>query len=151
MIVDSISNSSQYYSVHKCFKEVFEYLKELPQNADTGSFVLETDNVWGSISVYLETGSKKVFEAHKNFIDIHYILSGEAKFGYCNIDRLRTTKSYDSKDDYELLEGESNVLHLKQGDFCIVFPQDGHIPVLEQIREDELVRAVVKVRLLAGE
>jgi len=148
MIIDSIKYSSQYYSVHPDFQKVFDYLKKLPTDTRTGNFVLEENNLWGSISVYTETNTgKKMYEAHRDFIDIHYILSGEAKFGYDTVDRLKTIQAYDEKADYELLEGEIHALHMKQGDFCIVFPQDAHIPVVEQVGKDNLVKVVVKLRV----
>ena len=148
MIFDHIKYSSQYNSVHRNFEAVFEYLKNIPADARTGSFVPEPDNVWGGISVYAETNTgKKMYEAHRNFMDIHYVLSGEATFGYCTVDRLKTTQAYDEKADYELLEGDIHAISMKPGDFCIVFPQDAHIPVVEKVGEEDLVRVVVKIRV----
>lgn len=147
MVIDSIGNFDQYTYLHKHFEKVFSFLKELKEDA-TGTTVLEEGNVWANVIEVKEIPqSVKVFEAHKKFIDVHYILSGEEKFGYANIDRLQTKQSYNEADDYELLEGEVNAILLKEGDFMITFPEDAHIPDFEKTNDDKLVRVVVKVRI----
>ena len=147
MIVDSLSNCDKYISLHKDFEKVFSFLRELKGDA-AGTTVLEENNVWANvIEVQEMPKSMKVFEAHRKFLDIHYILSGEEKFGYANIDRLKTKQPYNAVDDYELLEGETNVILLKKGDFMITFPEDAHIPDYEKTNDDKLVRVVVKVRI----
>ena len=42
------------------------------------------------------------------------------------------------------LDGELNSLFLKKGDFIVTFPQDAHIPAMNKISDDILVRAVAK-------
>ena len=147
MVIDSISYCDKYTSLHKDFEKVFSFLQQLNENA-TGTTVLEEGNVWANV-IEVKDGlrSAKVFEAHRTFIDIHYILTGEEKFGYANVDRLQTKQSYNMEDDYELLEGEINAISLRGGDFVITFPGDAHIPDFEKINDDKLIRVVVKVRI----
>lgn len=148
MIIDSISNFDKYISLHKDFAKVFSFLHELKEDAKEGTTILDEDNVWANIIGINHVPNKtKVFEAHREFFDIHYILSGEEKFGYANIDRLKTKQPYNAVDDYELLEGETNIILLKKGDFMITFPEDAHIPDFEKTNDDKLVRVVVKVRI----
>lgn len=147
MIIDSLTNCSLYENVHKDFKAVFEVLKKIALGEVEEKVVLDEGNVWVfSPSVANVTGEPKPLEAHREFIDIHYVLAGCEKFGYANLVGLVTTKEYDSKDDYELLEGETDFVTLKAGDFCIVFPQDAHAPACQKIGDEELVRIVAKIR-----
>lgn len=146
MIIDSIDNCDKYVSLHKDFDMVFSFLRELKEDVK-GTTVLEKDNVWANVIVVQEMPkSVKVFEAHRKFLDVHYILAGEEKFGYGNIDRLKSKRPYNAVDDYELFEGEVNAITLKKGDFMITFPEDAHIPDYEKTNDDKLVRVVVKVR-----
>lgn len=148
MIIDSIENCNKYTSLHKDFEQVFSFLRELKEDAVEGTTVLKEDNVWANvIEVNYIPKSKKIFEAHRRFLDIHYILSGEEKFGYSNIDRLKTKEPYNAVDDYELLEGETNAICLKKGDFMVTYPEDAHIPDFEKTNDDRLVRVVVKVKI----
>lgn len=147
MIVDSLKNCTLYENVHKDFEQVFDVLKTISADVQSEKIVLHEGNVWvnaPSLTVISETA--KVFEAHKEFIDIHYIIAGAEMFGYANKERLSVTKEYDKQGDYELLDGEADLITLKEGDFCIVFPDDAHIPACRKAGEEPLVRVVAKVR-----
>ena len=154
MIIDSIGNFEKYISLHKDFEKAFSFLRDLREDEKEGTTILDEGCVWATVigvnnapRVSNTPNSAKVFEAHKRFVDIHYILSGEEKFGYANIDRLKTKQPYNAMDDYQLLEGEINAILLKKGDFMITFPEDAHIPDLEKTNDEKLVRVVVKVRI----
>ena len=145
MIVDSLKNSALYEKVHKDFAKVFEALKKI--SAEDGKLVLEDGNVWiNPPALTVISDAEKVFEAHNDFIDIHYIISSAEKFGYANRECLSVTKEYDKQGDYELLNGEADLITLKAGDFCIVFPEDAHIPACAKAGEEPLVRVVAKIR-----
>ncbi len=147
MIVSNLKNCQKYNKVHKDFERVFSFLQNLPCDA-TGKYVLEEGKVWaGVISVTAEPKEQKIFEAHREFIDIHYILSGKEKFGYADIERLKTIKEYNIDGDYALYEGTADILSLKQGDFVVTFPEDAHIPDYEKIGNDTLTRVVIKIKI----
>lgn len=147
MIVDNLKNCILYEKIHKDFAKVFEVLKTLSKDSEVEKKVIEEGSVWVlPPSVISDSDAPKIFEAHRDFIDIHYIISGEEKFGYSNIERLVQVKEYDNHEDYELLEGEKDFITLKEGDFCIVFPQDAHIPAFQKVGETELIRVVAKIR-----
>lgn len=148
MIVDSISNYQKYVSLHKGFEKAFSFLRELREDASEGTTMLEEDNMWANIiEISYVPESDNIFEAHRNFLDIHYILSGEEKFGYANCDHLNTVERYNAIDDIELLEGEINEILLKKGDFMITFPEDAHIADYQKVNDNTLKRVVVKIRI----
>ena len=145
MIVDNLKNSTLYKKMHKDFAQVFEALKTISK--DDGKLVLEEGNVWiNPPALTVISNTEKVFEAHNDFIDIHYIISGAEKFGYASRGCLTVTKEYDKQGDYELLNGEADLITLKAGDFCIVFPDDAHIPAYRKAGDESLVRVVAKIR-----
>ena len=147
MITDSLKNCATYETLHKDFKKVFEALQKLDGNVSE-AVVLDKGNVWiNPPSLTQVPEGAREFEAHRDFIDIHYILSGSEAFGYANVECLKTTKEYDKADDYLLLDGDKSLITLNAGDFCITFPQDAHIPFCQKRGEEPLVRAVAKIRL----
>lgn len=148
MIIDSISNAQKYTSLHKAFESAFSFIKELKKDAVAGITVLEKDHVWANVIDVKEIPQgNRLFEAHRKFLDIHYILSGEETFGYANSEQLEIEQPYDEADDYELLSGETKVVSLKEGDFVITYPEDAHIPDFEKTNDDKLIRVVVKVKI----
>lgn len=149
MIVDSIGNASLYECLNKSFPKVFEILASLDKNASEGKTVIDEGNVWVNVQHFGDKApsADPKFEEHRKFIDIHYIVYGEEKFGYNNLDRLNVTEPYDESRDVEFSKGEINELHLKTGDFLITYPSDAHIPNMQKINKDTMVRAVAKIRI----
>ena len=92
-------------------------------------------------------GDNKVFEANRKFIDIHFMIDGEETFGYANVNDLRAITEYNDKEDYLLLNGNINRIRLGNGDFCIVFPEDAHIPAMEYGGSKKAKKAIVKIPL----
>lgn len=149
MIIDSLAHAGIYYGVHKDFKEVFDFLAQITSETESGKYVLREGEVWVNVSRVEDASAedKSTFEAHRNFLDIHFIFDGEELFGYSNIDRLQVTKPYSAEGDYELLEGDIQKFTLKSGDFCVVYPEDAHIPNLRKTCEGVEVRVIAKIKL----
>ena len=128
---------------------------KLPQNLEAemsilGSCFLSTsalDKVCDSVTgdMFFSDANKKIFEAHRKYIDLHYIIDGVEQFGYANIDTLTPAGEYNEADDYILLCGEVNRITLSNGDFVIAFPEDAHIPALKYKNSEKVKRAVVKI------
>ena len=149
MIIDKLENSKLYNSLNANFAEVFEYLKTLKAENGEVSFVLKEGDVWGSVSVKESLSSEgRMFEAHKKFIDIHFILQGAETYSHAYTDELTPATEYNEAEDYYFLEGKGgNSVTLKAGEFCIVYPQDAHIPMHTKVSTENLVRGVVKIRI----
>ena len=92
-------------------------------------------------------GSEKSFEAHKKFIDVHYCISGSEGIGYNHVTELEPITEYNEGDDYLLLRGDFRKVVLREGDFCIVFPEDAHIPMMLGESGEKLLKAVAKVKI----
>lgn len=144
MITGNIKDCEKYYGVHKDFEAVFECLKKISK--DSEKYVIKEGDAWVNAPI-TPKGNGKNFEAHKKFIDIHYIISGSEVFGYSEVNRLEVTKEFDVENDYELLTGKVNEIELLPGDFVITFPEDAHIPTMKNNPDVELVRVVAKVKV----
>ncbi len=146
MILGNIKDAKRYFCVNERFEKAFEILKGLDASASE-KITLEDGVFWINIAEFEEIApGEKQAEAHKDFLDLHFIIEGEEKFGYADIERLTETKEYDKENDYLLLSGDVDVLTLKKGDFCIVFPEDAHIPVLGK-GDEKLKKAIVKIKM----
>ena len=67
--------------------------------------------------------------------------------GYADIDTLTPTTEYNDEKDYQMLKGHVNKVILNKGDFCVVFPEDAHLP--QMIGDDGkwVKKAVVKMKV----
>ena len=149
MIIDSLEHAYRDIDIHKDMKNVFQFLSQIDLETETGKYVLREGEVWINILKISEgiPEDSCVFEAHRDFIDIQFILHGEEIFGYSNIDRLQVKEPYCAKKDCELLEGDAQSFVMKSGDFCVLFPHDAHIPDLRKLNDGDLIRVVAKVKL----
>ena len=151
MILANITDAERYCTLNKSFPAVFEFLKTL--NTESTEGVVSDDYRVNFSGKYIETadknpdGTEKSFEAHKKYIDIHYCISGSEGIGYADVATLTPTTEYDEENDYFLLSGEYQKVILREGDFCIVFPEDAHIPMMCGFTGGKLLKAVAKVKL----
>jgi biofilm protein TabA len=149
MIADLLSKTHLYAGLHRNFKKAFQYLERF----DTGSFITGTHEIDGQ-DIYAiiqeynpKTPSEGFLEAHRKYIDIQYIVSGEELIGYAPRQHLQESPYIDNK-DFMKLSGDYDLIHAKEGMFFIFFPDDAHMPGLQTGGRNELVRKiVVKVRV----
>ncbi len=147
MILSNIEFADKYYSLNPNFKAAFEFLKNLADDF-TGDF--NGEGFSGSVVMPDIKGKSIddiVLEAHRDYLDIHYCLEGAEGFGYANTDSLTPTTEYDSKNDYLLLKGDFSPCTIHKGEFCIVFPEDAHAPVMASKGDKVLKKAIVKIKL----
>ena len=148
MVTGNIKNCEKYYLLHKYFESVFEYLKTVKK--EDGKYIISEGNAWINPPVIRDKCSD-IYETHRKFIDIHYVLSGSVIFGCCNPEKLDVTEEYDENKDCEFLKGNGNLVKLSEGDFIIVFPEDAHNVIVDFDKRSELVNVVAKVRIESEE
>ena len=151
MILANINDAAKYCAINPHFEAVFDFLRSMSA-ASTEGVVADGYRVNFS-GKYVDTsdtnpdGTDKVFEAHRDYIDIHYCISGSEGIGVNNVTRLTPITDYDAENDYFLLTGEYQKVILHEGDFCVVFPEDAHIPMMRGDTDAPLLKAVVKVKV----
>ncbi|HBT85449.1 MAG: YhcH/YjgK/YiaL family protein [Fermentimonas sp.] len=148
MIVDKITNSSNYFGLNPLFKEAFEYINQIDvHTAETGTVELVCDRLRVSV---VETKMKSLDEAkletHKKFIDIQIPISRSEKFGWKSQTTLKLSESgYNDSNDIEFYKDKpSTYVDIMPGEFVIFFPEDGHAPL---IGEGETKKIIIKVAI----
>ena len=138
MIKDNIKNAEIYYSLHPKFKEAFKKL--INKDID-----LKTKELYFNFDKY-QTKSEGKFEAHRQYIDIQYIVKGEEKIGITNINKTDCLIPYSKEKDIEFLNAkEYDFITLKEGDFAIFYPHDAHMPCLTNKQEESIEKIVAKI------
>ncbi len=78
-----------------------------------------------------ESKESTVWEAHKRYIDIQIVISGEEVIEVADRDYLKSLGEYDEEKDFYGFEGKARVtLILGDGDLAILYPEDVHKPGL---------------------
>ena len=124
----------------------FHYLQTADlENAAPGKVEIEGNRVFALIQEYNTKPSTQGFwEAHRQYIDIQYVVKGMEHMGFANLEQL-TAGAYDATKDFLPLEGAGSFVLLPAGMFTIFMPQDGHMPGIAVNEPQPVKKVVVKV------
>ncbi|MCD8127148.1 MAG: YhcH/YjgK/YiaL family protein [Clostridiales bacterium] len=144
MIVCPWKDISRYYGCLPGLKEAVELVNTL-ENPAVGNYPLPTGRYMVQhITTKPEEGA--LFEAHRRFADVQYIVSGGGEdMKWAPLDTLTTVKPYDEGKDVEKLSGEGITIHIPDGYVYIAFPEDGHMPGLGLDGAREVDKIVIKL------
>ncbi len=148
MIFDNIKNKELYLSINEGFKVGFDFIQKVEkENLPIGKYEIDGKKVWASVQEYLSKDEAKA-EAHRNYIDIQYIISGKEIMLNANIDLCKSKVEYNSDKDVEFFEPcQTAKLECGAGDFAIFFPTDVHTPGLKVNENTPVRKVVIKVRV----
>lgn len=150
MVMDQIRNAQAYYGLHPLMKEAFAFIRSFCENplAD-GRYELCGDRLYAMVSNY-QPGPREepCYEAHDRYIDIQCMISGSEYQWYAARDQVSVSVPYEEEKDigFYKYDGAGSRLHLTAGSFAIYFPQDAHLPSMEDGIAKECTRIVVKVK-----
>ena len=149
MIKDILEKSYIYENISDNIKEGFAWLKNnnLKEMPD-GKYSIKNDKIYANIQTY-ETKNDALFEAHKDYIDIQYMIDGEEVCGVDSYKNCSVVTSYDQEKDIEFLNGSVNADYytLRTGEFLVLFPSDAHKPAIKNNKNTLVKKVVVKVHI----
>jgi len=170
MILDTIDNTRLYLGLHPGFAKAFEILRDktLSQKED-GKYAVDGDKIYYTIQRYTTKpmfncraglappmvspqaclGGSSNLEAHRKYIDIQFLLEGQEILGYAPLKGLTTAEVYNPQKDIAFFNTPKDITKviLKPGLFCILFPDDAHLPCRQLAGPTEVRKVVIKIRL----
>ena len=152
MVFDNIKNCELYYTLHPRFKDAFDFIKKaIAENLEAGKYEIDGKELWASVQEYtskLECDAKA--EAHKNYIDIQYIVSGVEIIEGFDIDKATPKSEYNDVKDVMFYEDIADVSKgiLNADEYGIFFPRDVHKPgMCLNGQQASVKKIVVKVKI----
>ena len=148
MIKDKLQNSYMYANLSQNLKKGFEWLKSTDlESIEDGKYYIDSEKVYANVQTY-ETKEDALYEAHRKYIDIQYIVKGEEKIGVTDVSNCITTVNYDIEKDIEFFkyDGVEEYLTLVSGQFLILFSHDAHKPSINNTKKEVVKKIVVKVQ-----
>ena len=133
MIVDRLHNY-KLYPFANAWQLAFDFLLSLPQDAEEKKYPLLGDNLFAIVMSY-ETCTPETaeIEAHRKYLDIQAVISGEEGIGWSQAEDLEIDTPYNAAKDAALYKHPKQGLlkvDLFPGDFMALFPHDAHMPSL---------------------
>jgi len=86
-----------------------------------------------------------LFEAHRKFIDLQMVITGEEIMQWADIADLKTQKAYDADRDAEFFEGTGTDIVVQAGMIYIMYAHDGHKPCGHREQATTYRKLVVKI------
>ena len=143
MIVDRIEEQERYYPLHPDMELAFAFLAEAP-DLEPGRYELE-DGLFATVS---EGDTRQmdtvVMEAHKNYIDLQYCISGGERMSWAHIQELNPSTADPEHDNY-FYTGNSTSVSIRPGMFYVMFPSDGHKAACHHEFQKHYRKGVVKI------
>ena len=151
MILDRIDNTRLYIGLHAGFDKAFDILtdKTLSRKED-GKYAVDNDKIYYTIQRYttkpLNEGN---LEAHRKYIDIQFLLEGQELLGYAPLKGLTTAEEYNPQKDIAFFNTPREITKviLEPGLFCILFPDDAHLPCRQLAGPTEVRKVVIKIQI----
>ena len=122
------------------FKEIRRYAGAIPgleeavqtienlQNLEPATYPLSCGKVVVNAPALTRDGEGRDLEAHRNYLDIQYIVEGEEYMGWAPTDSLTVTREYSEQGDCSMHAGACEFIRIPAGFCYIVFPEDAHLP-----------------------
>ena len=149
MILDSLKNKAQYAALHPRFKTVFDFIDNNDVAAlPCGRHDIDGDNIFVSVQeLDLRDVKDARLELHRKYIDIQLLLDGpEELFGWSEKpDCVKPEAEFDEAKDVQFFTDVPQCFYsVKKGQFSILFPEDGHAPMLG---EGHVKKCIFKIAL----
>ena len=150
MIYDNIVNLETYAGISEDIRVGLEYLQKVAPDVEKGVHEI-SPRVKAIVSEYTtKEVNENGYEAHRQYIDIQYLVRGAEKICSLPLECLKETQPYSEKDDaalYQQKDVHPQEMLIGNGYFAIFFPQDGHMPQLCADEPVDVKKIVVKVKI----
>jgi len=150
MITDHISHAQNYFGLGERIKRALQYLIETDfSQVETGKYILDGEKVFALVQEYFTQPEENCnLEAHKEYIDIQFMVEGEECIGYELHKSQEIAVPYKASDDCWLFNGDPDLIRYTKGMFVILFPQDLHMPKVISGSSIPVKKVVIKVKVV---
>ena len=148
MIYDAIAHLSALPLPADACNKIIAFVNRAAQ-LPAGKHEIDGTRIYASIFSYATTAGTApgVFEAHRNYLDLQLLLSGEERIGVTQ-DRLTEHTPYDAAGDavlYAPLATAGTEIVLRPGYFLLLLPRDRHRPGLATQTASLVTKVVIKI------
>ena len=149
MIIGTLNNPEYYIGFGERVVKAIRYISEHDLKAlPLGKNLVDGDNIFYTVSeVETVKADEKLFEAHKNYIDIQITLSGEEWYGYNYVGNLKEEIPYNPDKDAVFYSGEGEYFKIPEGMFALFMPEDAHNPCVYFSKQGLVRKIVFKVKI----
>ncbi len=143
MISDNLENINKYNVVSS---KVLDFLKSITPDTVPGHYEID-DTAYANVDIYNTRDIRDCrFEAHKKYIDIQMLLSGEERLDYVSVDGLEVSEEYNIEKDIMFFKEPKkhfDTVSLIPFKFAVLYPYEAHKPQMNIENISQMVKKVV--------
>ena len=147
MIFDSIKNKNNYKDFH-LLSMALDYLAGLtPDTYPDSTVVLIPGRLFANpVSLVSKPESQCIYEAHKKYLDVHYILEGCEGIATADVSSLSVQTPYNEEKDIAFYTGSEDGRYcLHPGQFMVCWPNDAHKVAMMKDQPQPIKKIVFKI------
>jgi len=140
--------AKDYHAHPSRWHKAFYFLRHTDFSAlGAGRHPIDGDEVYAVITVGpARSGDTALWEAHRRYDDIHYVISGKEKIGIAPLSQAKPKIAYDSVRDIAFYEAKGGYFVAEPGLFFIITTKEAHCPNLEAEDAGLIKKLFIKVR-----
>lgn len=150
MILDNIRHFA-IYDDFQALAKVLSYMSGISsENFPDESVHLDGKNIFvNPVCLQTKPENECLYEAHRKYADIHFIVEGCEKIIVSDIDSVTAVQSFNEERDIGFYTCKSGTICiLKPGDFLVCYPQDAHKVAIAVDSPAPIKKLVGKIRVL---
>lgn len=150
MIFDKMDNISNYFEELPALKKVAAFTKKFyEEKLSDGKYEIDGERIFAMVQSYRTKPQTEemMFEAHKKYMDVQYIVSGIETIRWAKLDKVDLVEErYSKGDDIAFYEGEVGCdFTLTKNTFLLLYPSDAHLPGLSANKDVNVRKIVFKI------
>lgn len=148
MIYDSLSHIDQYQGIHPGVFRGLELLRSTDfSKLEDGRHEVDGSNLFFLLQSYDTNPVNNTPEAHKDYLDIQYLISGREWMGVAPLEAMTEEVEGHPERDIWFYHGPVDNVLLEGDRFVALWPGDAHAPGVAVDAPAPVRKCVVKVRL----
>jgi len=130
MILDMQNNIARYASLNENFRTAVDYILTTNLDALTpGRIPIDGNRVYAVITEKQLTAEPEAWEVHQQYADIHLLLGGAERIGFCpQKNRAGDFEFPADKDNLAVRNVRGMEITLETNEFVVFFPYEVHRP-----------------------
>lgn len=147
MIIDSVCHLDDYKNFPRLYRALQRLQKISAENLPEKGEILEEGKLFFTpVTLRSKPESDCTFEAHRRYIDLHYIISGRERIALSDKSALTVKETYSEEKDIEFLQGDSYThCVLSAGQFLLCYPHDAHKVAIMVDEPEDIQKIVFKI------
>ena len=151
MIVTDLDNATKQIALSEGLKKALDFLQDKSNHKLPDDRVdVDGDEVYALVQSYDSRMERDdpTFEAHREYIDIQYVVSGTEILGWAPLDAFTTTVPYDEEKDAvmgKVPDEDWTPVKFEPGQVIVLYPTDAHAPGLAVDQPVYVKKIVMKI------